>query len=325
MSLNYSLVLSTDVDAFDCFVESSSYGNPFIHSTYINSLNVKCHRYVCKKGNELVAKLLVVVSDDGESIIGDDLVIYDGVVFRDFPALNRAQQLSEQFKILEFIGNELTQLYRRIRLTLSPRITDIRAFQWVNYHNDFPKYGIDLRYTALADISDFIDSNEYQNTSLYLNASVSRRQEIRYALKKNVLVRNNLDIESFLSAFIETFERQQSPLSETNLKRVRKLIEGLSLANRLICFEAISEDGNVNSFALFLVMGNNAYYLFGANKDAARSSHTGTAVLWQSFFHLARKGVKLVDLEGVNSPQRGWFKLSFGAEIQSYFQLTYAR
>ena len=31
--------------------------------------------------------------------------------------------------------------------------------------------------------------------------------------------------------------------------------------------------------------------------------------------------IKIVDMEGVNSPQRGWFKLSFGGNLKKYFQV----
>ena len=33
-------------------------------------------------------------------------------------------------------------------------------------------------------------------------------------------------------------------------------------------------------------------------------------------------GVKEVDMEGINSPQRGWFKMSFGGNTIPYFNLT---
>ena len=33
-------------------------------------------------------------------------------------------------------------------------------------------------------------------------------------------------------------------------------------------------------------------------------------------------GVKFVNLEGVNSPFRGWYKLSFGGNLKPYYRLT---
>ena len=45
----------------------------------------------------------------------------------------------------------------------------------------------------------------------------------------------------------------------------------------------------------------------------------------QSFYHLNEIGIKTVDLEGVNSPNRGWFKLSFGGNIIPYYELIYKK
>ena len=43
-------------------------------------------------------------------------------------------------------------------------------------------------------------------------------------------------------------------------------------------------------------------------------------LIWQNFY---REGtVKTIDLEGVNSPNRGWFKLSFGGELINYYAVT---
>jgi hypothetical protein len=36
---------------------------------------------------------------------------------------------------------------------------------------------------------------------------------------------------------------------------------------------------------------------------------------------LALEGIAEVDLEGVNSPRRGWFKLSFGGALLPYYEL----
>ena len=66
-----------------------------------------------------------------------------------------------------------------------------------------------------------------------------------------------------------------------------------------------------------------AYYLFGVNKPELRDYHTGTAVLWDAFYELNKDGINEVDLEGVNSPKRGWFKVSFGGELKPYYELFY--
>ena len=74
--------------------------------------------------------------------------------------------------------------------------------------------------------------------------------------------------------------------------------------------------------AAFAIDKKRAYYIFGANSPVARESQTGTMVLWDGFEILRRLGVKYVDLEGVNSPKRGYFKLSFGGELCPYYIIS---
>ena len=74
--------------------------------------------------------------------------------------------------------------------------------------------------------------------------------------------------------------------------------------------------------AVFLLGHNTAYYLFGANDPDMRNQHTGTAVIWDSFHILSEMNINTVDLEGINSPNRGWFKTSFGGRIIPYYKIT---
>ena len=52
-----------------------------------------------------------------------------------------------------------------------------------------------------------------------------------------------------------------------------------------------------------------------------RYSAAGTYGLFQSMNNLAEIGYSQIDLEGVNSPERGHFKLSFGGSLDQYYEL----
>ena len=81
----------------------------------------------------------------------------------------------------------------------------------------------------------------------------------------------------------------------------------------------------MGSIAFFGIDHKRGYFLFGANDPEMRDEHTGTAVLWDSFCFLSQDGIFEIDLEGINSPTRGWFKLSFGGTISPYYHLSYSR
>jgi lipid II:glycine glycyltransferase (peptidoglycan interpeptide bridge formation enzyme) len=86
-------------------------------------------------------------------------------------------------------------------------------------------------------------------------------------------------------------------------------------------FVSRTREGSLGSIAVYTFDNKRAYYLFGANDPALRKTPVGTAVLWDAFHALAGKGITQLDLEGVNSPRRGWFKLSFGGDLRPYYQV----
>ena len=66
-----------------------------------------------------------------------------------------------------------------------------------------------------------------------------------------------------------------------------------------------------------------AYYLFGTGDGGTQERLEGTITVWEALRHMAmKKGVEEMDLEGVNSPQRGWFKLGFGGDLRPYHEVV---
>ena len=66
-----------------------------------------------------------------------------------------------------------------------------------------------------------------------------------------------------------------------------------------------------------------SYYLYGAGNPEKSEPWQGTFAHWKAFEYLAKEeSIKIVDLEGVNSPNRGWFKLGFGGELRTYFKVS---
>ena len=63
-----------------------------------------------------------------------------------------------------------------------------------------------------------------------------------------------------------------------------------------------------------------AYYLYGAGNQWVDLRFKGTICFWDAILWLARvKRVSVIDWEGVNSPKRGFFKLSFGGSLLNYY------
>lgn len=324
METEYTFVKTLADEKWDKFVEDSSNGTIFSNSVYLKACGVNYKLFYCYKKEELRAAVSVIEDVKGESLILDDLVIYNGIMYnKPTNKQNHAQQFSEQFKIQEFIANELAKHYKNIELSLHPSIVDIRAILWVNYGIELPKYQSDIRYTSYIDISDFKTSKKLEDISIYNKASTSRRQQIRYAIKKEYKTKIISDVSLLIEFYKKTMDRQDIDVENEKLQKMEKLVSNLLERNIAKIYASYDEQNELGSIALFGWDNKRAYYIFGANDPAKRDGHSGTNVLWEAFYDLSKMGVGEVDLEGINSPHRGWFKLSFGGDILPYYEINY--
>jgi len=324
METEYTFVQALADEKWDKFVEDSSNGTIFSNSVYLKASGVNYKLFYCYKREELRAAVSVIEDIKGESLILDDLIIYNGIMYnKPTNKQNHAQQFSEQFKIQEFIANELAKHYKNIELSLHPSIVDVRAILWVNYGTELPKYQPDIRYTSYIDISDFRTSKKLEDISIYNKASTSRRQQIRYAIKKEYKTKIISDVFLLLEFYKKTMDRQDIDVENEKLQKMQMLVSNLLENNMAKIYASYDEQDELGSIALFGWDNKRAYYIFGANDPAKRDGHSGTNVLWEAFYDLSKMGIDEADLEGINSPHRGWFKLSFGGDIVPYYEIKY--
>ena len=309
--------------AWDAFVTTSPDGTAFVSSGYLAHAGCRLGLYRCYNGNELRAVVTVVESSDGASAIMDDLVIYSGICFgAPTHGQNRAQQISERHEIASFIAAALADHYQRVEFALAPSIDDIRSFLWHNYGQECGGYRVDVRYTSYLDINDFFPAQDLEQIDAYRNASVARRQQIRYARRDRVFTEEFSDVSMFIDFYRRTMERQGENVDAEKLDRMVTLVAALLDSNAARMFVSKTSDNVTGSVVVYVFDNRRAYYLFGASDPNLRDSPTGTSVLWDSFGKLAEAGIHQICLEGVNSPRRGWFKMSFGGLLVPYYRVN---
>lgn len=322
MVSDYNLVKTEMNRDWDTIIEKSKNGSIFNTSNYLNAINANHVFYYCYKNRELKAALSLVESIDYCDIVLHDFIIYNGIIYNEpLPNQNHVQIISEEFKIQNFIAQELMNRYSKIIISLHPSVIDIRPFLWVNHGTNKPKYNVEVRYTSYISLEDFAKAERLEDISIYNKASVSRRQQIRYSKKKNYKTIIENDSKKFVEFYRMTMNRQNIIIDKTNLFDMEYLISNLLIKGIALIFVAYDEYNEPGSMALFGWDSKRAYYIFGANDPAKRDGHSGTSVIWDAFSHLSKQGIREVDLEGINSPNRGWFKLSFGGDIINYYQV----
>ena len=320
--MSYKIIEAKLDDKWDELVNNSKNGNIYNYSYYLNSTNLNIKAFYFLKNEELRAGI-VLIEKEGKIVL-DDLVVYNGIIYNNpTNKQNLAQIHSEQFQIQEFIANELIKMSNYIEFSLHSSIIDIRPILWVNYGTSFSKYKVDIKYTSYLDISDFRVAKKLENIKIYNNASASRRQQIRYAIKKNYKTKKIFNIDKFIKFYLMTMERQNEKVSKEKLDGMFNIIKTLIDINKGALYASYDDKDEIGSMAFFGWDDKRAYYIFGANDPSKRNGHTGTNVLWEAFYDLSKMGINEIDLEGINSPKRGWFKLSFGGDIRPYYEISY--
>lgn len=307
---------------WDEFVTNSENGTLFDMSVFQKSLTIQNQPILCYKNKELKAGF-VYTKYESNNKHSTDFIIYNTIIFRKPLAnQNRNQVYSERFKIITELINFLSLSHKNcIEFRLDTDFADIRPFLWHNYGiNETAKFFVEVKYTTLLNITDF-NLNEFENTTLYKNASISRRQEIRYGIKKNVKTIEMFDVDKFITFYLLTLERQNLIPNMESVEEMKNIIINLHKTNSGVMFASYTQDGSLGSMAFWGIFNTKAYYLFGASDPNYRDSHTGTMVIWDSIRSLAKNKILEIDLEGVNSPKRGWFKISFGGLIKQFFVL----
>lgn len=276
-------------------------------------------------GNKIKAGVSLILSDDGKATEIDDLVIYNGIMFVDDKRQKHVSAIFERFEITEFVINELSKKFERIEMSLSPYFEDARPFLWHNFHSDNlkDKFSFVLKYTSYLNISSLSDEriNEF-DTEIFKNLERLRQRRIRESRISNAITVNDFDPDLFLMFYQKLMSSQGINVSSNKILRMRNLIDFLLNSKKAESFSVLNEKKNVIYKTLFCFDSKRAYSLFGAGDLDKGERYKGTIAFWDAFKSLAREqNIKEVDLEGVNSPKRGWFKLSFGGSLLPYFHV----
>lgn len=276
-----------------------------------------------KKGEYIKAGFSVLV---GNALVEeDDFVIHSGLFF--LPPdpkdnSNRQKVLSDRYQMTQDYVAYMTQNFPSITITLAPGVTDLRPFQWFNYHSDNPntRFQTEVRYTTqLTWDENGLESADGEHP-LATGLGSSRRQEIRYARKDNVEAINSENVEDFVELYRLTMSKASSADSE-KLERMKALMRGL-IQRKQAELLVVESEGRIISGCFWAWDSKRGYYLFGANHPEIQSRYSGSVVLWDAIRSLEKKNIRCLDFEGVNSPRRGWFKLSFGGELVPYYQVV---
>lgn len=315
--LTLSLTSCADMREWDEFVFSSPQGNVFCTSKFIDALNLETKYLFVEDNSQKKAALPVIIGDKGPQWVFS----YQGMMLSDtLEKLPLHRRVPETMRVTEFLISELSRAYDRISICCHPKLSDIRAFLWFNYHRpELGRFTIDIRYTGTLDLENF-DNNEF-----LAGIRTLRRREVSKAIKKGYFVEESISIELLNELHRRTFARQGIVRSDLEIELLKS-----------VCTKALNEgygkiliaknaSGTIASASLLLFDIHCAYWMYGANDPDFRDTGAATLLMVESIKFASKCGKKYFDFEGVNSPQRGDFKTSFNAKVEPYYALTWTR
>lgn len=316
--------LAADSDEWDKLVELSPQGTLFSERLFLDLAGCPYDLFVIRQGRQAKAGVCILRTPDGRGSRLDDLVIHNGIMFAPDETKKPVRQRFEAFDLTAFAIDELVARYRRIELALAPQFSDLRPFLWHNYHDADAcnKFVLDLRYTSYLNIGDLAADIPEEDTAAFRAMETLRQRHVRDAARKGGMVRLGSDGAVLIEFYRTLMARQGDATTDEKLTRMRQLVDGLVDAGRAAVYEVLNAAGTIIYVTAYGWDAKRAYYLFGAGHPEAAEPWQGTLAHWSAFKDLARRaGIREVDLEGVNSPQRGWFKLGLGGDLRPYYQV----
>jgi len=318
----FELAVCRDLGAWDRFVESSPQGCVFASSHFLAALGGGQELLtVCENGVPILA-VPALLENGTPRVLPYSFAQYAGPMFS--AAVEQQpghRRIPFKLRIVEFLLEQMAVRWPLISFVLHPAFDDLRAIQWFNYHApEKGQFSVRLAYTGRLVLSG--DTTE---CGFLEQVRTVRRQEFRKAESLGFTFEVCRKIDELDRLHELTFSRQGLTRAEDEVRHLRSISQA-ALENRFgDCFVARAATGEAASAILFLYDRDNAYYLFGANDPEFRKTGAGSWLMLMAIDHARRAGRKAVDFVGINSPNRGDFKTSFGAQPVPYFVTTWQR
>ncbi len=312
----------TDRAGWARFVAESPQGSVFLRPELLDALDVEWTPWRLTGPDEETRAAAILLTDRaGPAAAPVPFCLYQGVVLPGTVTAGPAhRRVHEALEATTALLEGLSGRQDRLSWCLHPALADLRAFSWHHYHEPaLGQFRLDLRYTGLIPV----DSTGGLEAVLAGARSV-RRQEYRKASGRFRLETSD-DLDLLDRLHDATFARQGLARSA----RERNLLRGVTDAALRHGFGEVlvarAADGSAAGAAVFLYDSHTAYYLVAANDPAYRNAGVSTFLFLSGVAAGIGRGVRSIDVVGMNSPSRGDFKTSFGAEPIPYFIANWER
>ena len=312
------LQIIKDLSTWDRLLERSPQKTRYLNREFLSIFNAETRFYGMFKNGVCIAGIPVIdASEYGGSTL--PWCYYQGPIFYDEIYRSSSGRLTQYIiELTEDMTTQLAARENRFYFSLNTNLTDVRGFDWVHYHHPIRKRcKIFPRYTAILDIS------EQTPDGIRKVAISSRRQEEKYAREREKLtVKVGKNIDTLKRLHAETFHRQGKEISHAEADLLETYADFLIKKGWGHVIEVLDESGTAVAAALLFEDIDKSWHV--PIVGVGNTRYGGTLLYYGLIDEAKRRNGEAVDFNGANSPQRGYFKHSFGAEAKLFFEVSYS-
>lgn len=301
-------------NVYSNFIKFSSQKNIFCSKEILEFFFNDLDLYSIYK-NDKIKSFVYLLKDKNNFIISEPF-IYSGIINHPKINMKNSRYNNEVFKINELIINEIFNNYENINLNLSPNFLDARPFLWFNYgKHDKKKFLVTPCYTSIIDIKS------KEPIDVFNEIDDVKRRDINKVLKdKNYKVTNQINLPLIKRFYEDTMKKNKGNFNKYAFNKIFDFMETQINKDKIIQTTVYYFEKPIYS-VLFLSDDNASCYLYGSGDVEIKNRYAGSLALWKAIEQSLDKKLSFIDLEGINSPYRGEYKLNFGGNIKDYYNI----
>jgi hypothetical protein len=204
-------------------------------------------------------------------------------------------------------------------VSMAPTLPDIRHFIWLStLTSEQPSVQVTPRYTAVLDL-DTIDPENISKS-----VSTNRSREVRKIQNSDrFAMADEINTGQIVQLYESFFAKENILMRKTDHSNVQQLCDLIKSGYGFYSGYLDTASGRLISIAIILFDHLTANIVLNLTHNEYRSTGVGTATILHAIITSKQHGRKLVDFNGANHPQRAFYKHSFGAMPQLYFDLNF--
>ncbi len=222
-------------------------------------------------------------------------------------AKNKSKQLTEKKKVISLISDFIDSLpYHIVSINFPVDFIDFQPFVW-------KKYKVIPNYTYLIDLTKTA-------TEIESNFSPERRNDIKKAVKDNLICKLTDNYELVKLLVLNTFSRKQKAINESFVNKIF-----FTFANSTNSFAFVTFANEKPIAASFCIYDKHkTYYLLGGYDNSNKHQGAGALAVWNAIQHAKLLNIPKFDFEGSMLPEVEKYFRGFGGDLTPYYSVNKA-